>query len=172
MEEGRKACPACGEAIMAAANKCRFCNTDIETYVAARETAVEKTLFHGHPRVIYTFGQYIFIVCTFGIALFFYWLRSISTTFTITTQRVRLEKGIFSKAQDNLEIFRVDHFDRIKPLGERLLGNCTIHLHSSDPGMRSVFLYGIEGLDHMADQLRECSLRERARRRVLPVEQM
>jgi hypothetical protein len=38
--------------------------------------------------------------------------------------------------------------------------------------MPVVDLYGIPGLEAMADTLRECSLRERARRRVLPMEQM
>jgi hypothetical protein len=38
--------------------------------------------------------------------------------------------------------------------------------------MSSVSLYGIPELEAMAETLRDCSLRERARRRVLPVEQM
>jgi uncharacterized membrane protein YdbT with pleckstrin-like domain len=99
-------------------------------------------------------------------------VRSLSLTFTITTQRVRVERGLFSKMQDNVELFRVDHFDVIKPLGMRLLGLCRVQLHSSDPEMPVVDLFGIPGLEAMADTLRECSLRERARRRVLPMEQM
>jgi membrane protein YdbS with pleckstrin-like domain len=172
MEEGMKACPACGEAIQAVAHKCRFCGTDLDAYVAARESTDEKTLFCGHPNVIYTFGQYVLVVFTLGIALLVYWLRSLSTTYTITTQRVRVEHGLLSKAQDNLELFRVDHFDLLKPFGMRLLGQCKIHLHSSDQGMSSVYLFGIPGLEALADTLRECSLRERTRRRVMPVEHM
>jgi hypothetical protein len=38
--------------------------------------------------------------------------------------------------------------------------------------MPVVNLYGIPGLETMADTLRECSLRERTRRRVLPMEHM
>ena len=53
-----------------------------------------------------------------------------------------------------------------------MLGYSTVHLHSSDAGMASVYLYGIPNLEAMADTLRDCSLRERSRRRVLPVEQM
>lgn len=172
MEQAIKRCPACAEEIQAAAHKCRFCGTDIDSYVAAHEATVEKTLFSGHPKVIYTFGQYVLVVCTLGIALLVYWLRSLSTTFTITTQRVQIEHGLFSKTKDNLELFRVDHFDVLKPFGMRLLGQCQVHLHSSDEGMSSVYLYGIPRLEGMADTLRECSLRERARRRVLPMEQM
>jgi len=172
MADGTKPCPACAETIQAAANKCRFCGTDIEAYTAAREATVERTLFSGHPRVIYAFHQYVVAVITIGIALFFYWIRSLSTTFIITTQRVRVEQGLFSKLQRNIELFRVDHFDVIKPVGMQVLGLCEVHLHSSDEGMPSVLLYGIPGLEQLADELRECSLRERARRRVMPIERM
>jgi hypothetical protein len=45
-------------------------------------------------------------------------------------------------------------------------------MHSSDRDMPTVRLHGIPDLEAMADTLRDCSLRERMRRRVLPVENM
>lgn len=172
MEEGMKACPACAEPIRISANRCRFCNTDLEAYTTARPTSVEQTLFSGHPAVMYTAGQYVWAVITLGVMLIVYWIRSKSTEFTITTQRVRVKQGLLWQTQDNLELFRVDHFDLLKPLGQRLLGQCSLLLHSSDTRMPRVRIYGIPGLEKLADDLREFSLRERTRRRVLPVESM
>jgi hypothetical protein len=39
-------------------------------------------------------------------------------------------------------------------------------LHSSDPSFSSGVIYGIPNLEGLSDTLRECSLRERTRRRI------
>ena len=166
MSDDSKACPACGETIKAAAVKCRFCNTDLTAFAASREAEMEKPLFTGHPAVIHSAWQWIVVVLTLGIALVYYWLKSLATTYEITSQRVRIERGLLSKVKDSIELFRIDHFDLHKPLGMRLVGYCLLHLRSSDASFETVILYGIPNLEQLADTLRECSLRERTRRRV------
>jgi hypothetical protein len=159
-----KICPACGETILDAAIKCRFCNTDLNALAEAQQEAVEKDLFTGRPAVLYSLGQWVVVVLTLGIAYLFYWLQSRSVKYQITTQRIKIERGLLSTTKDNVEVFRIDHFDIHKPLGMRILGRCMLHLRSSDPSFTTVILYGIPDLESLGDTLRDCSLRERKRR--------
>lgn len=165
-DDDTKACPVCAETIKAAAIKCRFCNTDLLAFAAAKESEAEGVLFAGHPAAIFSMWQWAVVVCTLGIAYVYYWVQSLSTRYEITSQRVRIEKGILSKSKESVELFRIDHFDVLKPLGMRLAGHCLLHLRSTDTNFPTVVVFGVPDLEKLADTLRECSLRERTRRRV------
>jgi uncharacterized membrane protein YdbT with pleckstrin-like domain len=166
MSDDTKPCPVCAETIKAAAIKCRFCNTDLQALVASKADENEDVLFTGHPAVIYSAWQWIAVFLTLGIAYLYYWALSISTTYEVTTQRVRVEVGILSKAKESVELFRIDHFDLLKPLGMRLLGHCHLQLRSTDTNFSTVTILAIPDLELLAEKLRECSLKERTRRRV------
>ena len=59
MSDDTKACPVCAETIKAAAIKCRFCNTDLLAFTAAREAEAERVLFAGHPAAIHSAWQWL-----------------------------------------------------------------------------------------------------------------
>lgn len=162
-------CPVCAEVIQKAALKCRFCGTDLHEVAANQAGAEERTLFKGHPVPVYSAWQWLLVVVTLGIAWLVYWMKSLAVTYEITSQRIRIERGLLSTVKDSVELFTIEHFDIRKPFGMRLAGQCVLQLRSSDSSFSSFSLYGIPGLETIADTLRECSLRERKRRQVMQV---
>ncbi|MFZ0301871.1 MAG: PH domain-containing protein [Terracidiphilus sp.] len=106
----------------------------------------------------------LFLLVACAVVCIRYYFKSRSIHYEITTQRIKLEHGVLSKVQESLELFRVDHFELRKPIGSRVLGYASLHLFSSDTELVSFTLYGLHGLEALADKLRECQLRERSRR--------
>jgi membrane protein YdbS with pleckstrin-like domain len=126
---------------------------------AVKSSAVQSKT--GDAGILYTVLACL-VAC--AIILLRFYLKSRGIHYEITSQRIKLEKGVLSKRQESLELFRIDHFELDKPLGMRLLGQSALHLFSSDAELERFFIYAVPNLEALAETLRECQLRERKRR--------
>jgi len=83
------------------------------------------------------------------------WLSVRCTTMEITTQRVRLARGILTKVYDDLEIYRVKDITLTQPLLQRLVGLGTVTLLTSDSTHPELDLRAIHDPLAVRDVLRE-----------------
>lgn len=172
MHSDTKQCPYCGEEIKTVAIKCRFCNEMIGAGEPESETAeadrsdpisAEVPIFEGSPVALFSVGQYAIGVLTLGVAFIYYWFASISIRYRLTSQRIQIEQGIFSKSYKNIDLYRVDDFHVVGPFFQRLLGYSELHMKSSDRDLPLLKIRGIKGILTISDQMRTACLTERKR---------
>ncbi|NJK35130.1 MAG: PH domain-containing protein [Oscillatoriales cyanobacterium SM2_2_1] len=100
----------------------------------------EVILFDGSPAVIGSVSRLIIAIVTLGIGWLWFWLKSSNIRYLITSQRIVIESGIFSRRIDTLEIYSIDDIQLEKPLNQRVMGTGNILLLTRDATTSRVHL--------------------------------
>ncbi len=97
---------------------------------------------------------------------------SLVTYYQITSERVRIIRGLLSKDRDDIELVRIQDIDLEQSLGERALNVGDIIIHSSDQSLSQVELRNVLDPQAVHETLRRAMLNARKRFRYSVQEEM
>jgi uncharacterized membrane protein YdbT with pleckstrin-like domain len=124
----------------------------------------ERILFKGSPAVIGSVTRLLISIFTLGIGAIWFWLRSANTQYLITSQRIVIETGIFSREIETLEIYQIDDILLEKPLGQRIMGTGNILLLTRDLSSPKLLLERLPiNVRELYEQMRPCIQQARFR---------
>ena len=88
---------------------------------------------------------------------------SLFTHYQITTERVRVVRGMLGKDRDDIELIRIQDIDLEQNLTERVLGVGDVIIRSADPSMPEARLNNIKQPQEVHEILRRAMLNARKR---------
>jgi uncharacterized membrane protein YdbT with pleckstrin-like domain len=170
-------CTACGATQKDEAAKfCASCGAPmgVAAKAAPSDSAKdERVLFEGSPAAIGTIGAFLLTLVLLGIPWLFYWIAARSTHYKLTNRRIVVERGIFSKRLEQIDIYRVQDYVVERPFGQRLLGTGNLVIQASDRTTGEVRIERVRAdVRELYEKLREATEQDKRSRgvRVLDVE--
>ncbi|MDB4993117.1 MAG: hypothetical protein JWM74_549 [Myxococcaceae bacterium] len=164
-DEAAKFCPSCGRAIPATGL------AYAPGGLLPQPGGAEVILFEGKPAIIPTFGALMIAIFSLGLGALIMWIQRGGTSYRITSQRIVIERGVFSKEMQQVDLYRVVDYVVKRSFGERILGTGTIVLETMDKTTPELRISGIR-TDVMAlyERLRAATEAEKKSRGVRVVD--
>jgi len=96
----------------------------------------------------------VFALSGFEMVIRRVWLKVIDHRYRLTTQRLFIDRGIFSRTIDQTELIRVDDVRLYKSFMDRLFGLGSVAIISTDATDREIVIEGITKPDEVAESIR------------------
>jgi hypothetical protein len=91
---------------------------------------------------------------------------SLTEQYLVTTERVRITRGLFGKDREDIELFRVKDIDHTQGMSERMLNIGDITLRSADASDPEIVLRNVASPEQVHEIIRRAMLESRKRHRV------
>lgn len=116
----------------------------------------EEQLWEGRPSQWTNFVPFLLCLLVIPIPYAIYrWLAIKCTTYSLTSQRLRVSSGILTKNFDDLELYRVKDLTVTQPLPLRMVGLGNITLVTSDATTPTLVLPAIKSSLEVHDLIRD-----------------
>jgi uncharacterized membrane protein YdbT with pleckstrin-like domain len=79
-----------------------------------------------------------------------------STQYEVTSERIRIRRGIMTKRTDELELYRANDTSLIEPMTLRMFGLGTIEVRTMDTTTPRLYLEAVHGARDLRENLRKC----------------
>ncbi len=124
-------------------------------------------LFDGYAATLRSVGELALAILTVGIAWLVLYFKRRAHHFRITTQRIVVEEGLFSKRIDQLDIYRITDYTVDLPFGQRIMNTGNLFLKAMDPTTPELKLMGLKtDVRALYENLRRATEIEKQRRGV------
>lgn len=123
------------------------------------------------PSQLINFSYYLLclLLAPFIVGIVMFVVRYVVTrcnTFTLTEQRIILDSGVFSKINDEIELFRVKDVKLLRPFKLRIFGLSNIVITSSDHNVPEYTLKGVRNGKEVMSVIRDNYLSQREHHKV------
>lgn len=115
----------------------------------------ESVVWQGRPSQLLNLP--IFLLCVLIVPIpiaFWRWLTLRCTSYVLTSERLRITTGVFSRRSEELELYRVKDLTVEQPFLQRLFGLGRLILHTSDRTNPTVVLPAISDVGGLRDTVR------------------
>jgi membrane protein YdbS with pleckstrin-like domain len=98
------------------------------------------------------------------------WIATRAESFELTTERLRLKKGVLNQVFDEVELYRVKDISHSRSALQRMFGLGTVALLTSDRGQENILIDSVRQSDELREHLRKQVEIIRDRKRVREVD--
>ena len=121
--------------------------------------AAEEIVWRGTSSQWKNFGVYLLcgLFCWLIVPVFFalaYYLQTRCKVFELTTERLKITSGVFTKVTETLELYRVKDIETRQPFFSRLVGIENVQMNTSDASSPFVLIEAVPSSVGFADKLR------------------
>ena len=103
---------------------------------------------------LFWWGFLLLLPVPFGIAAW-KWLELKSRVYEVTTERIKVSRGIFSKRTDELELYRVKDLTLIEPFFFRMFGLGSVIITTNDASTPMLTIHAVKRVKELREDLRQ-----------------